>query len=822
MCFRYAASGKSHAFRILREGGRLGGPFFVRRACPQSMIKHINLFAGMTLVVFGALAVHAPFGLACGPVDLLIEAVAGSRPRGNLSADYNGEGRALWSVLGLPRGMAVDSAGNLFIGDIGRVRRVTPAGIITTVAGDGVSDYGGDGGPAAEAQLRYAADVAVDSENNLYIADIDDHRIRKVTPDGMISTVAGTGTGGFDGDGGPAANAKLDEPAGVVVDTGGNIYIADSRNHRIRKVTLSGQITTVAGSGARDTFDFKGFPIYGGGYGGDGGPALQALLKNPRGVAIDMAGNLFIADSGNQRIRRVNIAGTIDTIAGNGAQDFSGDDGPASSAALAMPESITVDETGNLYIADTGNHRIRKVGIDGNIATIAGVGSPGFNGNGQPATASQLNFPGGIEVDADGNLLVADTGNYQVRRLFLGDPSQPPPEPPTTWILPSSARSIGLNGAFFTTELVLANTSSQDALLTLEFLNNNRDGRDGIQKALTLGAGRSVVYADVLGTLFGVTDGYGAIRITCSSATLAIQGQTSTRSPNKGSYGQSVLAIQHQGWIVQGLPRTIVGIREDNQFRTNLIMANATEAPLDVNIQLRSPEGASLASRQLLLRPLEMSQLTQLVRYLGVTEDTAGAQLLISTSTPGGYLAAYAALIDNVTNDPRTLLPQTGEGVFPYGWILPSSAHSPGLDGAYYTTDLTLANISNGDVTYSLKFLGNQVDGRSGPEKTFVIAPRTSVTFPDVLRSLFGVSEDFGAIQVALSALTSTTPHSLAVQAETSTSRSGGTFGQSVPAVAEGEFIDVLTPRSIIGVREGYWLPYQLDSRQCQGDANGG
>jgi hypothetical protein len=177
-----------------------------------SMIKRISLFAGMALAMFGGVAVHVPLRLSSASATFLIEAVAGSRPRGILHADYNGEGRALWSVVSSPHGMAVDSTANLFFADGFRIRRVTPLGVITTVAGTGVSDYGGDGGPAIEAQFRSAADVAVDSQGNLYIADGADHRVRKVTPGGVISTVAGTGARGFEGDGGPAVNAKLHGP----------------------------------------------------------------------------------------------------------------------------------------------------------------------------------------------------------------------------------------------------------------------------------------------------------------------------------------------------------------------------------------------------------------------------------------------------------------------------------------------------------------------------------------------------------------------------------------------------------------------------------
>ncbi len=302
---------------------------------------------------------------------------------------------------------------------------------------------------------------------------------------------------------------------------------------------------------------------------------------------MDKGGNLFIADTGNHRIRKVGLTGSIVTIAGAGNYGYTGDGGPAALATLFLPHGMAVDETGNFYIADSWNHCVRRVGVDGNILTIAGTGSAGFSGNGQLATNAQLNFPGGVEVGPAGSLFIADTGNNQVRRIFPGDPSQPPAAAANVWMMPSSARARGLNGAFFTAELMATNTGSQDANLRLQFLDNNQDGRNGIQKTLTVAAGKSAVFSDVLGTLFGVTDGYGAIRVTSASGALAIESQTSTRSLNGGSYGQSVPAMRHEEWIVHGMPRTLVGIREDSQFRTNLIVTNATEELIEADVRPR-------------------------------------------------------------------------------------------------------------------------------------------------------------------------------------------------------------------------------------------
>ena len=329
-------------------------------------------------------------------------------------------GPAVAAQLYYPIGVAVDPLGNLFVADTfnNRIRRVDPSGTITTIAGTGERGFNGDDGPAVAAQLHYPMGLAVDSAGNLLIADSYNHRIRRVDPSGTISTIAGTGEEGFSGDNGPAVRAALDFPRGVAADGAGNLYIADTWNHRIRRVDPSGIITTIAGSG--ETRSEVG--NLGGGFSGDGGPAVQAQLKNPRGVAVDGTGNLYIADSNNHRIRRVDPSGTISTIAGIGGPGFGGDNVPAVSARLDSPEGVAVDSAGNLYIADGDNHRIRRVDPSGTITTIAGTGKPGFSGDKGPAVRARLFLPQGLAVDAAGNLYVADTFNRRIRILTLTSP----------------------------------------------------------------------------------------------------------------------------------------------------------------------------------------------------------------------------------------------------------------------------------------------------------------------------------------------------------------------------------------------------------------
>jgi hypothetical protein len=227
-----------------------------------------------------------------------------------------------------------------------------------------------------------------------------------------------------------------------------------------------------------------------------------------------------------------------------------------------------------------------------------------------------------------------------------------------TWILPSSARAPGAVGAAWTTDLFVANTGATEATLGLRFLGHDADGRTGAEKSFTLGAGQAVTYGDVLGSVFGLTTDWGALRVSSSTVSLLVSGQTSTPASSGGSYGQSVPAFADADLVRSGAPRAILGVREDAAFRTNLVLANATETPLDVDAALVADTGATLATGRWSLLPLGMTQVTRVVRDLGVAADVSGARLVLSTPTASGAFAAYASLIDATTNDPRTLLPR--------------------------------------------------------------------------------------------------------------------------------------------------------------------
>jgi sugar lactone lactonase YvrE len=310
------------------------------------------------------------------------------------------------SKLNSPIGLALDSQGRLYIADtLNHKIRMVIGGFIYPVAGDGIAGFKGDGGQAQNAELNEPNDIVLSPGGDaLFVADSGNRRIRKIAnpaTNPQISTIAGNGTNGWSGDGGPATSAQLANPYAVAVDAAGNEYIADNQNDLIRKIDVNGAITTVAGNRTN-------------GFSGDGGPATGAALNDPRGVAVDAGGSIYISDMGNQRIRKVDSAGVITTIAGTGVAGFSGDSGAATAAMINAPRGLAVDASGAVYFADTANHRVRKV-AGGIISTVAGTGSAGFAGDGSQATAAQLSRPRGLAINAAGDVFISDSGNNRIR-----------------------------------------------------------------------------------------------------------------------------------------------------------------------------------------------------------------------------------------------------------------------------------------------------------------------------------------------------------------------------------------------------------------------
>jgi sugar lactone lactonase YvrE len=369
------------------------------------------IFALAVLLPLRAWGIPAPISVL-----LQINRVAGS-PTG-VAGNSGDAGPALSALLSQPESVAIDGGGNLYIADTSnnQVRRIDAAtGIITTVAGNGQQGYNGDGIAATQASLYQPSGVVVDGHGNLYIADTGNRIVRFVNlQTGIITTVAGTpNLTTFDptniGDNGPATHASIDIPAAIALDSAGNLYIADSGNNRIRKVTAAtGIITTAAGNGTA-------------GFSGDGGLATAATLNQPTGIAVDLAGNLDIADSGNNLIRQVSAAtGNIATVAGvPGAPGFN-NDGVATATKLNFPTGIAVDLSGQIYFSDRGNNRIRTINSSGNIVTLTGNGTAALLGDGGLASAAEVNAPGGLAVDAAGEIYIADSGNNDLRLLSTG------------------------------------------------------------------------------------------------------------------------------------------------------------------------------------------------------------------------------------------------------------------------------------------------------------------------------------------------------------------------------------------------------------------
>jgi sugar lactone lactonase YvrE len=659
-----------------------------------------------------------------------------------------------------PSGIAVDPNNNLYIGDSSsyHLLKYTPSGSSTIVAGNGLRYYLGDNGPAAAAQfvqpqgialdpsglIVYIADrgearirkfqggtistppgatalgpagVVADASQNLYIADAAGNEVLRVAAGtGAVTLVAGTGTAGSSGDNGIATSAQLNQPSGVLLDSAGNIYIADTGNNRIRKINAAGIITTIVG--------ISGAPLFT----GDGGLATNASVNQPAGLAMDSAGDLFIADTGNNRIRKVNPAGIITTVAGNGSNSYSGDGGPATSAGIVSPHGIAVDTRGNLFIPDFSS-RIRRVSISGFITTIAGTSTPGYSGDGGPALSAQLGQPWGIAVDMGFNLFVSDVGEQAIRLLSYSSAAQPLAitspmflpigtvgtpyaqsltatggTPPYGWSIPIGSLPAGLtlsptgsitgtptsSGSFQLTFQVTDSASlTQTATLVIVISPANAGGLAITTPPTMVPGAVGMIYSQALtaiagnppyswaltsgspppgltlfanGLITGVPTTAGTatftIRVTDNSGTVASQNFT--------------LAVISPGTLVEtgALGHIAVG----GTWTTRTYITNVSTSPVALNLVYHADDGTALTL------PLSVSQ--------------QGGTQQITTSTFAGVLNPNTALvIDSGSSLPSTVT----------GWIDVLSSGAPTALQGYAIFRTTLPNNGASEGTTQLQ-----------------------------------------------------------------------------------------------------------------------
>ena len=634
-------------------------------------------------------------------------------------------GPAIQATLYYPRGVAVDSTGNLYIADTynHRIRRVDLSGTITTIAGTGERSgfFSGDGRPAVQAEFFGPVDVAVDSAGNVYIADSNNNRIRKVDSTGTITTIAGTGERGDRGDGGPAVEARITEPSGVALDSAGDLYIADAGNNRIRKVDSTGTITTIAGTGERY-------------FGGDGGPANQAWLSKPSGVAVDGGGNLYIADTGNNRIRKVDSTGTITTIAGTRGGRIDGDGGPAVQAGLYSPMRVAVDGGGNLYIADIGNNRIRKVDSTGTITTVAGTGESGFGGDGGPANQARLYNPWGVAVDGGGNLYIADNRNNRIRKVdstgtittvagtgerYFGGDGGPANQ---AWLSKPSGVAVDGGG-----NLYIADTGN-NRIRRLTPSGSSETSPSGTESfSIPDRGGWSSTSS---GTTETLRVGYGRIRADAGSSTPS---------------GIAIFQFRdREGVLISeaGVPAS-EPVREGRIFaevngpvNTGLAIANPNDVPATVRFYFTDTSGARFADGS-----VELGAHQQTAKFLDQAPFNGGPSVLGTFTFESAVPIAVIAL-RGFTNEAGEFL-MTTLPVAPLVSASSDTVYFPHFaDGNGWVTQIILVNPTDRTITGTVGFLGpgsgttaappvilTLDDGRTGSSFDYSIAPRSAQRF---------------------------------------------------------------------------------------------
>lgn len=574
----------------------------------------------------------------------------------------------------LPSAIAYNSTGNLYIADTGHhiIRKLDPAGNLTTIAGTGVQGFSGDNGPATTAQLDSPQGLALDAANNLYIADTHNRRIRKLDlATNLITTIAGTTAPSGEGDNGPAATARLNLPIAIAVGVN-NLYIADTADHRIRKVNLTtSQISIVAGTGIQ-------------GYSGDNGPAISATIDSPTGLALDSANNLYLADTHNHRIRRIDVTtGLITTIAGTGISSFSGDNIPATNSSLALPHGLTIDASGNLFVADTSNHRIRRIdAATGLITTVIGTGTQGFSGDIAPAVSATLDSPRATTLSSTDLLTFADTSNQRIRQLT----AQPAPATTIQTIAglgSTNTETLTLTdpGEFlYGTGTITASLSTETpATGLITFLDT------GNAKTITLSSTPLITNTATLNTstlpagihlisaIYPGDQTHAAAKSSSRTLTIEPKPLIATAAPIAIPYGQSIPAIT--GTLVGLLP-------QDASNLTATFTTSATAlSPVGTYLLSASINGSAAGNYALTVNPAILTinpASTQTILFAPTSPIAPGTAVTFgihvastTTGTPTGTVT-----LDDSSNPLLTLpISSTGDVSFTTG-ILSQGTHS--------------------------------------------------------------------------------------------------------------------------------------------------
>ncbi len=586
-------------------------------------------------------------------------------------------GPAVEAQLDFPVGVAVDKSGNVYIAEhySQRIRRVDPAGTIDTIVGTGEPGYGGDGSRAVEARLSFPSDVAVDKASILYIADTGNHRIRRVDASGIISTIVGTGDAGFDMDG-PAIEARLSSPRVVVVDGSGDLYIAGNFSFGILRVDSTGILNEIANS--HEPFD-------------------EPWESRDGGIAVDKAGNVYIASISNDHVRRVDATETASVVAGTTEPGYGGDGGPAVEAQINYPAGVAVDSSGNLYIADSGNHRIRRVDPSGTITTIAGTGVAGYAGDGGPAARAQLASPVAVAVDNSGKLYIVDLGNYRIRVLT------PPP---------SLNFAHFANGAAITSDLVLMNVGTTPIRPTISFYN--KEGHpipaesivDVGEDLESLQDGTITVRTKMepLGDLTISTHGRGEL-VTGSVRVEAdgpIGGVLRFDIPEIGVAGVGTSQPVHDA--------IFPARRQGGGINTGAAIRNLGEAPIVVSCQLMQ-DGTELEEKDI---PVDGNgQTAKFIDELFTKTDTSDFVGSVRCTAPDGEMFTGVALEMDPGNRIFTTLPLVPVAAEERAASL-NFAHF--ANGESITSEVVLVNVSSAAATPSLFFYdpkGNSIAGDS-------------------------------------------------------------------------------------------------------------